>query len=90
MFYIILGLKYLLFSGILSQVAHSLVGGTGSSMGTSLISKIREEYLDKIMCSFSVVRPQKVYIGTCLSQLLGCSFSLYTLRGAGSVIGKLY
>lgn len=37
------------------QVAHSLGGGTGSGMGTLLISKIREEYPDRMMlvrCSF--------------------------------------
>nr|GMD16211.1 tubulin beta-5 chain [Ipomoea batatas] len=31
------------------QVCHSLGGGTGSSMGTLLISKIREEYPDRMM-----------------------------------------
>ena len=31
------------------QLAHSLGGGTGSGMGTLLISKIREEYPDRIM-----------------------------------------
>ena len=32
----------LLYAGF--QVCHSLGGGTGSGMGTLLISKIREEY----------------------------------------------
>ena len=36
------------------QLAHSLAGGTGSGMGTLLISKIREEYPDRIMMTFSV------------------------------------
>ncbi len=31
------------------QVTHSLGGGTGSGMGTLLISKIREEYPDRMM-----------------------------------------
>ena len=31
------------------QVCHSLGGGTGSGMGTLLISKIREEYPDRMM-----------------------------------------
>ena len=31
------------------QITHSLGGGTGSGMGTLLISKIREEYPDRIM-----------------------------------------
>lgn len=44
------------------QLAHSLGGGTGSGMGTLLISKIREEYPDRIMSSFSVVPSPKVHI----------------------------
>ena len=31
------------------QVTHSMGGGTGSGMGTLLVSKIREEYPDRIM-----------------------------------------
>lgn len=42
------------------QITHSLGGGTGAGMGTLLISKIREEYPDRMMCSFSVVPSPKV------------------------------
>ena len=42
------------------QITHSLGGGTGSGMGTLLISKIREEYPDRIMTTFSVVPSPKV------------------------------
>merc|ERR1712084_132377 len=42
------------------QVTHSMGGGTGSGMGTLLISKIREEYPDRIMTTFSVVPSPKV------------------------------
>jgi tubulin beta len=42
------------------QLTHSLGGGTGSGMGTLLISKIREEYTDRIMSTFSVVPSPKV------------------------------
>ncbi|VVD02951.1 unnamed protein product, partial [Leptidea sinapis] len=42
------------------QLAHSLGGGTGSGMGTLLLSKIREEYPDRIMSTFSVVPSPKV------------------------------
>merc|ERR1711918_220055 len=42
------------------QVTHSLGGGTGSGMGTLLISKIREEYPDRIMATFSVMPSPKV------------------------------
>jgi tubulin beta len=42
------------------QVTHSLGGGTGSGMGTLLIAKIREEYPDRMMSTFSVVPSPKV------------------------------
>eukprot|EP00095_Tigriopus_kingsejongensis_P011968 snap_masked-scaffold1191_size56271-processed-gene-0.2 protein:Tk11968 transcript:snap_masked-scaffold1191_size56271-processed-gene-0.2-mRNA-1 annotation:"tubulin beta-7 chain" len=42
------------------QLTHSLGGGTGSGMGTLLISKIREEYPDRIMVTYSVVPSPKV------------------------------
>jgi len=42
------------------QITHSLGGGTGSGMGTLLLSKIREEYPDRMMCTFSVVPSPKV------------------------------
>ncbi|XP_067618333.1 tubulin beta-1 chain-like isoform X2 [Eurosta solidaginis] len=51
------------------QLAHSLGGGTGSGLGTLLISKIREEYPDRIMNTFSVVPSPKVTMSgvtTCL------------------------
>merc|ERR1712118_453355 len=41
-------------------MTHSLGGGTGSGMGTLLISKIREEYPDRVMCTFSVFPSPKV------------------------------
>ncbi|KAJ8337155.1 hypothetical protein SKAU_G00383750 [Synaphobranchus kaupii] len=42
------------------QLTHSLGGGTGSGMGTLLISKIREEYPDRIMNTFSIMPSPKV------------------------------
>merc|ERR1712165_11788 len=42
------------------QVTHSLGGGTGSGMGTLLISKIREEYPDRQMVTYSVMPSPKV------------------------------
>ncbi|KAG9061341.1 Tubulin beta-4B chain [Linnemannia hyalina] len=42
------------------QITHSLGGGTGAGMGTLLISKIREEYPDRMMCTFSVMPSPKV------------------------------
>ena len=46
------------------QLTHSLGGGTGSGMGTLLISKIREEYPDRIMNTYSVVPSPKVVFTT--------------------------
>ncbi|MCL4130600.1 UNVERIFIED_CONTAM: hypothetical protein GTU68_052553, partial [Idotea baltica] len=47
------------------QLTHC--GGTGSGMGTLLVSKIREEYPDRIMTTFSVVPSPKVSEeGTCI------------------------
>ncbi|SGY34377.1 BQ5605_C002g01623 [Microbotryum silenes-dioicae] len=42
------------------QLTHSLGGGTGSGMGTLLVSKIREEFPDRMMATFSVVPSPKV------------------------------
>jgi len=42
------------------QVCHSLGGGTGSGLGTLLMSKIREDFPDRMMCTFSVVPSPKV------------------------------
>lgn len=42
------------------QLTHSLGGGTGSGMGTLLLKRVREEYPDRIVCSFSVAPSPKV------------------------------
>lgn len=42
------------------QLSHSLGGGTGSGMGTLVLSKIRQEYPDRIVSSFSVLPSPKV------------------------------
>ena len=42
------------------QITHSLGGGTGSGMGTRLISDIRTEYKDRIVSTFSVCPSSKV------------------------------
>ncbi|OTA55659.1 beta tubulin [Hypoxylon sp. EC38] len=42
------------------QITHSLGGGTGSGMGTLLMSKIREEFPDRIMATYSVIPSPKV------------------------------
>ncbi|VDN08662.1 unnamed protein product [Dibothriocephalus latus] len=47
------------------QITHALGGGTGAGMGTLLISKIREEFPDRIICSFSTVPSPKVGQNCC-------------------------
>lgn len=42
------------------QLCHSLGGGTGSGMGSLILSKIREEYPDRMLCTYSVVPSPKV------------------------------
>ncbi len=42
------------------QLTHSMGGGTGAGMGTLLISKVREEYPDRIMSTYSVIPSPKV------------------------------
>lgn len=42
------------------QLAHSLGGGTGSGLGTLLLTKIREEYPDRMLSTYSVLPSPKV------------------------------
>jgi tubulin beta len=42
------------------QICHSLGGGTGSGMGTLLLLKIRDNYPDRITCTYSVYPSPKV------------------------------
>jgi len=42
------------------QVTQSLGGGTGSGLGSLLMSKVREEYPDRIMSAFSVLPSPRV------------------------------
>ena len=42
------------------QLTQSLGGGTGSGMGTLLLSKIKEEFPDRILSTYSVVPSPKV------------------------------
>ena len=38
------------------QITHSLGGGTGAGMGTLLISKIREEFPDRVRATLARMR----------------------------------
>ncbi|KAH6688450.1 tubulin/FtsZ family protein [Plectosphaerella plurivora] len=42
------------------QLTHSIGGGTGSGMGTLLLAKVREEFPDRMMATFSVLPSPKV------------------------------
>ncbi|TIB03312.1 hypothetical protein E3P96_01932 [Wallemia ichthyophaga] len=42
------------------QLNHSLGGGTGSGLGTLLMSKLREEFPDRMMSTFSIIPSPKV------------------------------
>jgi len=42
------------------QICHSLGGGTGSGLGTLLLAKIREEYSERLISTFSILPSPKV------------------------------
>ncbi|KAJ2477025.1 Tubulin beta-4 chain [Coemansia sp. RSA 2131] len=41
------------------QLCHSIGGGTGSGMGSLMLQKIREEYPDRMMSTFTVIPSQR-------------------------------
>ena len=59
------------------QVSHSLGGGTGSGMGTLLISKIREDYPDRMLCAYSVMPSPKV--SDTVVEPYNCTLSVHQL-----------
>lgn len=59
------------------QVTHSLGGGTGSGMGTLLVSKIREEYPDRMMCTYSVLPSPQV--SDTVVEPYNCTLSIHQL-----------
>lgn len=42
------------------QLVHSLGGGTGSGLGTLLLGKLREEYPDRMLATYSILPSPKV------------------------------
>jgi len=42
------------------QLVHSIGGGTGSGLGTLLLAKIREEFPDRLLSTFSIMPSHKV------------------------------
>merc|ERR1711904_155843 len=59
------------------QMTHSLGGGTGAGMGTLLISKIREEYPDRVMCTYSIVPSPKM--SDTVVEPYNCTLSVHQL-----------
>ena len=59
------------------QLVHSLGGGTGSGMGTLLLTKLREEYPDRILCTFSIVPSPKV--SDTVVEPYNCTLSVHQL-----------
>jgi len=59
------------------QLSHSLGGGTGSGMGTLLLRKIKEEYPDRILSTFSVVPSPKV--SDTVVEPYNCTLSVHQL-----------
>lgn len=43
------------------QILQSLGGGTGAGLGSLLLSKLREEYPDRMMATFSIMPSPKVW-----------------------------
>nr|WQF63279.1 tubulin beta-5 [Lygus hesperus] len=42
------------------QVVHSLGGGTGSGTGCHIVEKVKQEYPDRVICTYSVMTSPKV------------------------------
>merc|ERR1712124_2465 len=59
------------------QMTHSLGGGTGAGMGTLLISKIREEYPDRVMSTYSIIPSPKV--SDTVVEPYNCTLSVHQL-----------
>jgi len=59
------------------QICHSLGGGTGSGMGSLLVSKIREEFPDRMLCTFSVFPSPK--LSDCVVEPYNATLSIHQL-----------
>jgi tubulin beta len=59
------------------QFVHSLGGGTGSGVGTLLLKKLRDEYPDRILSTYSIVPSPKV--GDTIIESYKCTLSVHQL-----------
>lgn len=66
------------------QLSHSLGGGTGSGLGTLLVSKIREEYPDRMLCTYSVMPSPKV--SDTVVEPYNCTLSIHQLIENSDVV----
>ena len=72
------------------QMTHSLGGGTGSGLGSLLLSKVREEFPDRIMSTFSVVPSPKVKFHTHTYMIVFLQKIIYTSRKFNRKISESY
>jgi tubulin beta len=59
------------------QLVHSLGGGTGSGLGTLLLNKLRDEYPDRILSTYSIVPSPKV--SDTVVEPYNCTLSVHQL-----------
>ena len=61
------------------QICHSLGGGTGSGLGTLLLVRIRDNYPDRITCTFSVYPSPKVCYVKIIKSYIYIYIYIYTM-----------
>ena len=66
-------------------MTHSIGGGTGSGLGSLLLEKLKEEYPDKISCSFSV-NPSSSFNDVVLSPYNSMLANHYQIEFADAVM----
>lgn len=66
------------------QIAHSLGGGTGSGMGSLLVTKIREDYPDRMLCTYSVMPSPKV--SETVVEPYNCTLSVHQLVESSDIV----
>ena len=65
------------------QVTHSLGGGTGSGLGTLILTKLKDEYYDKIISTFSVVPSPS--ISETVVEPYNCTLSVHKLLDCSGI-----
>ncbi|BFU20266.1 tubulin family protein [Entamoeba histolytica HM-1:IMSS-B] len=65
------------------QVTHSLGGGTGSGLGTLLLSKLKDEFFEKVISTFSVVPSPTV--SETVVEPYNCTLSVHKLLESSGV-----